>query len=92
MTTKLQFIVFYSIFVLITIQLGALAGVDIFQNTPDFAGVPTDSATLLNPLTAFGFWISLLTVSVEYQVIYTIVLLPLIIGLAWSFVEMSRGI
>jgi hypothetical protein len=92
MTTKLQFILFYSVFILFTIELGVLAGVDIFQNSPDFAGVPTDSATLLNPLTAFGFWIGLLTISVEYQVIYTVIFLPLIVGLAWSFVEMARGI
>lgn len=92
MTTKLQFILFYTIFVLFTIELGAIAGVDIFQSSPDFASVPTDSATLLNPLTAFGFWIGLLSISAEYQIVYTVIFLPLVIGLAWTFVEMARGI
>lgn len=92
MVTKLGFILFYTIFVLFVIQVSGMAGQAIFSDSPEFSAVPTDEATVLNPLTNFAFWVGLLTISTEYQIIFTIIILPLIVGLVWAFVEMARGI
>lgn len=92
MTTKLEFILFYSLFILFVVQISGMAGQTIFADSPAFANVPTDEATILNPLTNLSFWIGMLTISTEYQILFSIIILPLIIGLVWSFVEMVRGI
>jgi len=89
---KLDFIVFYSLFILFVIQLSGMAGQTILSNYPQFENVPTDSTTLLNPLSNIGFWIGLLTVSTDYQIIFTLILLPFIIGIAWIIVEIARGV
>lgn len=92
MTTKLEFILFYSLFVLFVVQLSGMAGQTIFADSPAFTDVPMDELSILNPLTNFGFWVGLLTISTEYQILFSLVMLPLIIGLVWSLVELARGI
>jgi hypothetical protein len=90
--SKVEFVLFYTVFILFVIQVSGMAGQTIFGDSPQFANVPTDATTILNPLTNFGFWVSLLTLSTEYQLLFSLLILPLIVGLVWVFVEMVRGV
>jgi hypothetical protein len=90
--SKVEFVLFYTVFILFVIQVSGMAGQTIFADSPQFANVPVDATTILNPLTNFGFWISILTLSTEYQLLFSLLILPLIVGLVWVFVEMVRGV
>jgi hypothetical protein len=90
--SKVEFVLFYTVFILFVIQLSGMAGQTIFADSPQFANVPTDELSILNPLTNFGFWVSILTLSTEYQLLFSLLVLPLIVGLVWVFVEMVRGV
>lgn len=74
------------------IQISGMAGQSILSESPAFANVPTDAGTVLNPLVNLNFWIGLLTISTEYQILFTLILLPFIVGLVWIFIETVRGI
>jgi hypothetical protein len=90
--TKLEFILFYTLFVLFIAQISGMAGQSLLKDVPAFKNVPTDATSLLNPLTNMQFWLGMLTVSSDYQIIFTLILLPLIIGLVWSIIELVRGV
>lgn len=89
---KLEFIVFYTLFILVVIQLSGMAGQTIFSDSPEFSDVPTDTVSILNPLDNFGFWVGLLSISTEYQIVFTLVITPFIIGIVWILVELARGV
>jgi len=92
MITKIEFVFFYTLFLLFVIYISGMAGRTIFASNPAFENVPTDAATILNPLANFGFWISLLTISTEYQILFTLVMLPMIVTLVWILIELARGV
>ena len=92
MITKLEFILFYTLFVLFIAQISGMAGQSLLKDVPAFKNVPTDATSLLNPLTNMQFWLGMLTVNSDYQIIFTLILLPLIIGLVWSIIELVRGV
>lgn len=90
METALKFFMFYSTFIMVVVYLSTLAGVSIFSDEISTL-IPASASDLLNPLWVFGSAWTLFTMTTEYQVLYTVLLVPFFVGLTYISVVLLRG-
>lgn len=93
--TKMDFVMFYSVFLLFITYISGLAGFTfISMDTSLQENIPTDqsSFSILNPFSVLFYFLAFLSVSSEFVGLYIIVLLPMIITAIWMFAEWLRGV
>lgn len=90
--TKLQFILFYTLFIFFVVTISAYAGYDIILETQDLASIPETGINLLNPLQTFGIFFALLSVSTEYVLLGALLIVPYSIAVVYVILEFARGI
>lgn len=96
---RLQFLLFYGIFILFIIFITGLAGPSLlpmmdvegfeFEELPQPTGAWWEIFTI--PFTYFTYFGMFLTVSSEYTIIFILILMPFIIGMVLVIAEMIRG-
>ncbi|MEM4711310.1 MAG: hypothetical protein QXL18_05170 [Candidatus Woesearchaeota archaeon] len=91
MITKLEFIFVYSIFFLFIVYISSLAGITIFTNVEEIQNIP-NSLDVLNPFVSIPYFFKFLQISSEYRALFTILIIPFLIGIAWVILEWARGI
>lgn len=88
---RMQFLLFYSIFLVFVVYITGLAAFDILE-APGIGDLPLPTGNILLDWTLpFVFFIAFLSVSSEFLIIFTLILTPFIIGLALLIAEMIRG-
>lgn len=90
--TRLEFILFYSVFLVVVIFLSGLAGQSIISGPLGEQGLPQPTgAWWLDWTLPFTYFFSFLAVSSEMQMFFTIMIMPFLIGIIVIIAEMIRG-
>lgn len=95
MITKLEFILFYSLFLGFVVQLSSMAGAAIIKNAPPPPTIPPEPTVLdyiVYPILNLGYFFRLMGVSTDFMLFGTLVLTPLIVGLIYLIIELVRGV
>ncbi len=97
MANDIEFIIFYTAFILFVVYMGGISGYSIIQ-AGDFdicsETITQDCINLefsLNPVTAFSTFAILLSINSTYQVLFTLIFVPYAIALIWIFFKWLRG-
>ena len=95
MITKLEFLLFYSLFMFFIVTIGGMAGATIVKNAPPPPTIPSEP-TLLDYLvwwvSNIGYFFKLMTVSSDYLLFGSLILAPFLVALIYIIVEVVRGI
>jgi hypothetical protein len=92
--SKVQFIVFYSIFLIFLIWFSGEVGMNVLTGTSGLYELPTPTgAWWLDWTLPFSYFWAFLTISTlpEYTLLFTLILMPFIIGVVVIIAEMIRG-
>jgi len=92
---KLDFILFYSMFLFFIVQIGSMAGINIVKNAPAPPSLPPKPTVLdylVYPFQNIGYFFSLMRVSSDYLLFGSLILVPYIITLIWIIIELVRGV
>jgi len=95
MMTKLQFIYFYTVFLMFVIQISAMAGTTIVSNAPPPPTIPPQPTALdyiTWPFLNIGYFFQLMLVSSTYFIFGTLILTPILIALIFIILEWARGV
>jgi len=92
--SKESFILFYLVFILFVAYVSGLAGYDILKNTEAIKNLPEiEPSNIFSViLVPFQYFISLILISTEYTLLFTILLLPMTATLIWIILSWLRGI
>lgn len=92
MITAMRFLMFYMFFFLFVTYVSVLAGATIFTDA-DLAGlVPNSAADLINPLFFINAMWVLFNISSEYAILYTVMIVPFLIGVVYIVAAWVRGV
>lgn len=95
MITKLEFIIFYSIFLFFTIQISSMAGAYILSGVSS-PTAPTKPSGIIDSIgwvvSNIGYFFKMMTVSTEFALFGAVVLTPFLIALIWIVIEVIRGV
>jgi hypothetical protein len=91
--TSLQFILFYSLFLFLVIQITGLMGENVISgvNPPSLPQQPTFLNYLAYPFENIGFFFKLMGASSSFAILGTIILTPFAIGIIWIILQLVRG-
>ena len=92
---KIDFILFYSMFLFFIVQIGSMAGINIVENAPSPPSLPPQPTAfdyLIYPFQNIGYFFDLMRVSTNYCLFGSLILVPYIITLIWIIIEFVRGI
>lgn len=92
--TRLQFMLFYSVFLMFVVMISGMAGQSILvsegmENLPMATGEWWEVFTL--PIQYFTYFLAFLTISTEFTMIFALILMPFFIGIILLVAEMIRG-
>lgn len=91
--SKESFILFYLVFILFVSYVSGLAGYDILKNTETIKNLPEIEPSNIFSiiLVPFQYFISLILISTEYTLLFTILLIPMTATLIWIILSWLRG-
>lgn len=89
---KLEFLLFYTTFLMFVIYISGLAGQTILSGTEGFDNLKNAPLDATNIFSTFSYFTALLSISTEYQMLFVVVIFPFLVGLIWLIVEWIRGI
>lgn len=95
MITKIEFILFYSIFLMFVIQISSMAGATIIKNAPPPPTIPPEPTVLdyiVYPIKNIGYFFKLMTVSTDFLLLGSVLFTPFLITLIWIIIELVRGV
>lgn len=84
--TEVSFLLYYATFLIFVVYVSGLAGYDIIMGMPDVQ-TTFEAPSITNFLAPFGYFLALLTLSTEYQIIFTLILSPVIIVLVYIIIK-----
>lgn len=87
--SKIGFIIFYTAFLVFVVYISGQAGATILGNVPEFSAMPDPN--ILDVFVTLQWFFALLLVSTEYQILFTLVLTPMIVAMGWTILEFIRG-
>lgn len=94
MITKLEFILFYSLFLSFVVQLSAMAGATIIKNAPPPPTIPPQPTIvdyIVWPILNAGYFFKLMSVSSDFLLFGSLILTPFLIALIFLIIELVRG-
>jgi hypothetical protein len=95
MITKLEFVLFYSLFMFFIITISSMAGATIVKNAPPPPTIPSEP-TLIDYLiwwvNNIGYFFKLMSVSSDYLLFGALILTPFLITLIYLIIEVVRGV
>lgn len=94
MVTKLEFILFYSLFLGFVVQMSALAGANIVKDAPPPPTIPPEPTIIdyiVYPIKNIGYFFRLMAVSSDFLLFGALLLSPFLVGLIWTIIELVRG-
>jgi hypothetical protein len=95
MITKLEFILFYALFLFFITQISAMAGASILKNAPPPPTIPPEPTIvdyIVYPIQNIGYFFRLMLVSSDFALFGTLILVPFLIALVWIILELVRGV
>lgn len=95
MITKLQFLLFYSVFLFFVMQISAMAGVSLIKGleTPTPPSQPSGIIDALGWVVGnIGYFFKLFRVSTEFALFGTLILIPFFVVLIAVIIEWIRGV
>lgn len=84
--TDIEFLLSYSAFITFVAYVSGLAGASIIGNVPD-APTAFSEPSITNILAPFGYFLNLLLVSAEYQIIFTLILSPALVVIVYIIIK-----
>lgn len=90
--TPLKFFMFYGVFFGFVVYFSTLAGLQILQNANISLMIPKSQLDFINPLFIVGAMWSLFNISSEYQILYSMIIVPFILGLVYIMASWVRGV
>jgi hypothetical protein len=95
--TRLEFFMYYTVFILFVVYLGGLAGVTIFSGTNGFENmdVVAKQVSSLNPIILISvpsFFFNMVVVNTEIRMLFIVVVAPFLVGLTWIILSWLRGV
>jgi hypothetical protein len=93
--SKLNFILFYTVFLFFITNISALAGQSILQNAPQPPTIPSAPTALdyiLYPIFNIVYFFQLMGVSSVFLAFGALILTPFIITMLWAILELIRGV
>jgi len=93
--TKVEFFVFYTMFLFAIIQITAMMGSDIITNAPTvptIPAVPTAWDYLSYPFENIAYFFTLAALRSSFAIFGAIIITPFAIGVIWAVIELVRGI
>jgi hypothetical protein len=84
--TDVTFLFAYSAFILFVSYVGGLANMPVVNNVPS---VPTTvkAPSLLDVFAPFGYFLSMLTVSTDYQMLFILLISPAIVVIGYIIIK-----
>lgn len=89
-TNDVDFIIFYSLFILFVAYVGGLAGQSIVIGTEELSNFGITEVSL-NPFTTFGVFFSLMLVGTPFTFLGILLFTPYSIGLIYIALKWARG-
>ncbi|MEO0090851.1 MAG: hypothetical protein ABIK75_07105 [candidate division WOR-3 bacterium] len=94
MITKLEFILFYSLFLSFIIQISSMAGATIVKNAPPPPTIPPEPTIIdyiVYPFLNLGYFFRLMSVSTDFLLLGALLFTPFLIALIYTILEFVRG-
>ena len=89
--TRLEFMLFYSVFLIFIIFITGMGAIDVLNiDSVGYFPIPTGAPWELITLPLTYFW-TFLNISSEFAMVFAIVIMPFLIGMVVLIAEMIRG-
>jgi hypothetical protein len=93
--SKVEFILYYSIFLFTVIQLTAMAGSNVIINAPTPPTIPPEPTAwdlAIYPIANIGYFFTLMIVNSTFTLFGIMILTPFTIAMIWAVLELLRGV